>query len=157
MSTPQGQQANPAAPPAAESLLRMAMSGMLAQALAVAAQLGIADLLREGPRTSTALAEATGTQSPALYRLLRALAGLGVLAEDAEGRFALTPLGEPLRSDAPNSVRAMVGLVGLPYHREAWSNLLYSVQTGEPALEHCFGMGAFAYFEANPEAGASFN
>ena len=145
----------PSPPPPAEGLLRLAMSGMLAQALAVAAQLGIADRLAGGPRTSTELAEATGTQGPALYRLLRGLAGLGVLMEDAEGRFGLTALGEPLRSDAPDSVRAMVALVGLPYHREAWSNLLYSVQTGEPALDHCFGMGAFAYFEANPELGAA--
>ena len=119
------------APPPAEALLRMAMGGMLAQALAVGAQLGIADRLADGPRTSTELAADTGTRAPAPYRLLRALAGLGVLVEEAQGRFALTALGDPLRSDAPDSVRAMVALVGLPYHREAWSNLLYSVQTGE--------------------------
>jgi hypothetical protein len=157
MSTRTDQSSAPTDPPPAETLLRLVMGGMLAQSIAVAATLGIADLLEQGPRTCAVLAEDTGTDAPSLYRLLRALAGLGVLAEDGEGRFALTSLGGPLRSAAPDSVRAMLTLVGLPYHREAWSNLLYSVQTGQPALDHCFGMGAFAYFEANPEVGANFN
>ncbi|SRR5579885_2852937 len=133
-------------PPPAEALLRLAMSGMLSQAIAVAAQLGIADLLADGPRDSADLAAASGTHPPSLYRLLRALTGVGVLVEEADGRFSLTPLGAPLRSDAPDSVRAMAALVGLPFHRRAWTELLYSVRTGQPGLDHALGMGGFEYF-----------
>jgi hypothetical protein len=77
----------------------------VSQALHVAAQLGLADLLKEGPRSVPQLAEATGAHARSLYRLLRALAGVGAFAEDDQGRFALAPLGDYLRSDHPESQR----------------------------------------------------
>src|SRR5690348_4562196 len=77
----------------------------IAQAIAVAAELGIADLLADGPRSSDDLAQAAGCQSGALYRLLRALAGLGIFTEVEPKRFALTPMAETLRADAPASLR----------------------------------------------------
>jgi SAM-dependent methyltransferase len=156
MSTqPEG--SSPSAPPPSEVLVRMSMGTHVSQALAVAARLRIGDLLQGEPRTADELAVATNTHAPSLRRLLRALTSVGVLAEDAAGRFALTPLGAPLRSDAPDSVRAWVELVGRPYHRHTWTELIYSVQTGQPALDHVLGMGAFEYFQAHPEVGEQFN
>src|SRR5689334_11584192 len=73
----------------------------VSQAIHVAATLGIAVLLRDGPRSTDDLAAATGTHAGALYRLLRALASVGVFREDVDRRFSLIPLGECLRSDAP--------------------------------------------------------
>jgi hypothetical protein len=99
--------AGAAALPPRAVILRMLTGYWTAQAIHVAAQLGIADLLKDGPRTIAHLAEATGTHAPSLYRLLRALASEGVFAEDAQGRFGLTPLGECLRSDVPESQRSM--------------------------------------------------
>ena len=102
------------------ALRRLANGYQVTQAIHVAATLGIADLLRDGPRDSDALAGETATHAPSLYRVLRALASVGVLHEDAEGRFALTPIGEGLRSDAPEPVggwarvrRPAVSLAGL--------------------------------------------
>ena len=87
------------------ALLHMLTGCWISQALYVAAKLGIADLLQEGPQSCTRLAEATQTHAETLYRVLRALASVGVFVEDEEGCFSLTPLAEPLRTDAPGSLR----------------------------------------------------
>src|SRR5579875_2690022 len=104
--------AAPAAEAAPATLMQIASGYQLTQLLSVAATLRIADLLADGPRSSEDLAAASGAHPPSLYRLLRALAGYGIFAEDETGRFALTPLAEPLRSDAPGSVRDNVMVMG---------------------------------------------
>ena len=104
------------------------------QALYVAAQLRLADLLKDGPRHSDELAPVTGTDQRSLHRLLRALASLEVLQEDDEGRFALTALGNLLRSDVPDSLRAAVIFYGGRRHWTAWGGLLDSVKSGKTAF-----------------------
>ena len=103
------------------TLLRLMTGYWAAQAVHVAAELGVADLLREGPRPSDELAAACGADPPTLYRLLRALASVGVFTEVAEGGFALTPLAEPLRSDVPGSMRALARMYGAEQYR-AWGD-----------------------------------
>src|SRR5260221_14010530 len=76
----------------------------VARLVHVAAKLRLADLLKGGPRTPEDLAEAAGVQAPALYRVLRALASVGVFAETAGRRFKLTPLAATLRTDVPGSL-----------------------------------------------------
>ena len=93
----------------------------------VAAKLGIADLLKDGPKSSDELAQATGTHGRSLYRLLRALASVGVFAEAEDGRFELTPLGECLQTGIPGSVRAITVNFGERDYR-AWGDLLHSVR-----------------------------
>jgi DNA-binding IclR family transcriptional regulator len=88
------------------TLLHMVTGCWISQALYVAAKLGIADLLQAGPQSYVMLAEATQAHAGALYRVLRALASVGVFAEDEAGHFRLTPLAEPLRTDVPGSLRA---------------------------------------------------
>ncbi len=127
------------------------------QLIHVAAVLGLADLLREGPRTSDDLAAAAGAHPGALYRVLRALASLGIFREVDGQRFALTPLAEPLRSDVPGSVKAWATVCGTDWHLRMWSDILYSVKTGLGAFPHMHGgMGSFEYFQQHPEAGAVF-
>jgi hypothetical protein len=138
-----------------DTLGSMLTQGQQAQALIVAAQLGIADLLAAGPRRAEELAATTGTHPRALYRLLRALAGFGVFSSLDDGRFALTPLAEPLRTDVPGSLRALAQYLAV--ETQAWSALLSSVQTGGSAWERALGIGHYAYFAQNPEANAHFN
>ena len=138
-------------------MLAMSFGGITAQAVGVAAQLGLVDHLVQGPRTAAELAAATGTHAPSLYRLLRALASLDVLAEDAEGRFSSTPLGDTLRSGAPGSVRGPVIMGTVPTMTLAAAEMLHTVQTGEPAFDHVFGAPFFDYLTAHPDAGAIFN
>lgn len=138
-------------------LLEMTRGYRHGQALAVAATLGIADLLADGPRSVDDLAEATGTHAPSLLRLLRALASIGVFAEDDRQRFRLTPLAEPLRSDAPHSVRSSLRFLGDPVLFVPWGQLLQSVRTGGPAFDSVFGTGMYDYLAQHPAAAEVFN
>jgi hypothetical protein len=125
--------------------------------LFVAAELGVADLLADGPRGSTDLAAELGADSDALRRVLRALAQLGVLDQEADGRFSLTSIGACLRSDQPDSLRPVARFWGHETVQRAWGNLRHTVMTGETAFDHVFGMPTFAYLEAHPEAAAVYH
>jgi hypothetical protein len=144
------------ASPPPVTLLQMMTGYWVSQALYVAAKLGIADLLVDGPVTCDSLATATRTHAPSLQRTLRALASVGVFSEVAPGQFALTPLARLLRSATPDSMRALAIMYAEEQYR-AWADMLHSVRTGQPAFEHQFGMGVFEYFAKNPEASAVFN
>src|SRR5262245_33750282 len=120
--------------PPGHALYQMAMGHFVPRALALAAKLGLADLLKDGPRGATDLAAATQTHAPSLARVARLLASVGVFAELPDGTFALTPLGEPLRADAPGSVRALVLLFAGVGVQDAWKDLEYCVRTGDPAF-----------------------
>ena len=140
------------------SAMRRLVDGyQVSQALHVAATLGIADLLVGGPRTSDELAEATETHGPTLYRLLRALASEGVFIELEGRRFDLTPLGEHLRSDVPDSIAAWAAYVGRAFYWQAWAGLLHSVRTGENAFRHLHGTDVWTYRSTRPEENAIFD
>ena len=142
---------------AAADLRRLVNSYQVSQAIHVAAILGIADLLADGPRSSDDLAQATGTNPRALYRLLRALAAFGVFHEDDNRMFSLTELGEPLRSDVPESVAGWAAFIGRPNHRDSWGALAESVRTGENAFLLAHGVKVWEYRAEHPEEGAIFD
>ena len=139
-------------------LRQMIDSFQVSQALHVAATLGIADLLKDGKRGSDDLAAATNTNPSALYRLLRALASVGVFEEDAERRFGLTELGECLRSDAAEPLGEWARQIGRPYYWQAWDHLLFSIQTGENAFSDLHdGMRVWEWRAQHPEESAIFD
>ena len=142
-------------PSPSEQMIQMTSGHVIAQALYVAAELGIADLLATGPHTSAELADTTGVHGPSLYRVLRALASLGVFVEQEGQTFGLTPLGETLRSDVPGSVRAWA-LVNCGVSWRAYGELLYSVRTGQPGFDRAYGMSVFDYTARHPDALALF-
>jgi hypothetical protein len=123
----------------------------------IAAKLGIADFLKEEPRTSKQLAHSTGTHAPSLYRVLRALASIGVLFGDDEKGFTLTPLGNTLRSDTPGSLGAWATLVLGDEIYRAWGDLMHSVETGESAFRHAFGFNRYDYVAGHLEHAKIFN
>jgi hypothetical protein len=143
--------------PAAAALKSLIAGYRISQAIHVAASLGIADLLADGPRTSDDLASATGSHPDTLYRLLRALAAVGVLHEADEHSFSLTAIGDFLRSDAPDSLVSMATFVGRPYHWNTWGLLLHSVQTGENAFQALHGTGVWEYRADHPEDSSIFD
>jgi hypothetical protein len=141
----------------AQQLMRQLIAGYWhSQCVYVAAKLGIADLLKDGPVSSDDLAKKTKTHPPALYRLLRGLASLGVFAEEGERRFALTPAAALLRDDIPGSQRAMAIMMG-EEHYKSWGELVSSVQTGKPAFEKIFGKPVFEFLSERPEQAAIFD
>lgn len=111
-------------------------------ALRVVCDLGIADLLADGPRTATDLARATGTHADSLYRVLRALCCHGLFVEDRENRFALTELSDVLRSDHPYTIRRMFQLIRPEV--EAWLHFDHAVRTGEDTFAHVHGESYWA-------------
>ncbi|MBV9911111.1 MAG: hypothetical protein JOZ93_00975 [Sinobacteraceae bacterium] len=127
-----------------------------AQALYVMAELGIADLLRSGARDSDELAESTQSHPQTLYRVLRFLAAQGILAEVAPGRFALTTLGAPLRSDVTGSLRPLFRYLLNDFHWLPWGRLLETVRTGVTPFGQVYGMTSFDYLDLHPEAAALF-
>jgi SAM-dependent methyltransferase len=138
------------------TLLRMMTGYWVSQAIYVAAKLGLADRLADGPASVEALAEATESHAPSLYRVLRALASVGVFTETSPRHFALTPLAAPLRTGTPDSLRALAIIYNEDCYR-AWGALLHSVRTGQPAFDDVFGMPPFPYYAQHPEADRILN
>lgn len=141
-----------------QAALRSLITGhWVAQAIRVAAELGVADLLAGGPRTSGDLAEATGSHPRSLFRLLRALAGAGVFEQLDDDRFALAPVGECLRADVPDSLRAYAMVFAGDRHWEAWAELGHSVRTGETGYQHRFGSSFYDDLERDADLNDLFD
>ncbi len=144
--------------PAPAVLLKLTSGGLIiSRSIYVAAELGIADLLQAGPRSTEQLAHATRTDALALYRVLRALASVGIFAETRPGVFKLTPLADYLRTDKPGSMRAWARYAGADFQQPIWGALLESVKNGRSAYENVHGMRFFAWMEAHPEAERRFD
>jgi SAM-dependent methyltransferase len=127
------------------------------QSIHVVARLGIADVLGREPRTADELAETARVHAPSLKRVLRALATLGVFAEDAEGRFRHTELSETLRAGHPDSIRAWALMLGAHFVWRPLGDLYESVRTGTPGFRRLYGERFFEWTKTHPEDGAAFN
>lgn len=143
-------------PDPGREVLELMCGAWLAQALYVAAELGIADLLVAGPMPVTALSSASGCADPdGLYRVLRLLASHGIFHEDDEQVFSLAPMGARLGSDVPGSMRDLVIFYGAESY-QAWGGLLHGVRTGESPFRAVFD-DLFGYLRARPARGSVFN
>src|SRR5215471_236346 len=127
-----------------QQLDQMITGYWISQAIYAAAKFEIADHLKDGPKSVAQLAAATSTNPDALYRLLRALASVGIFSEGESRQFSLTPLAEPLRSDVTGSKRALALMSGDEQFR-AWAEIDYSICTGQVAFDKVFGKPAFDY------------
>jgi hypothetical protein len=128
-----------------------------AHLVVVAAQLGIADLVASRPLSVADLADATGADLQALYRLLRTLSSRGIFREHEGKQFSLTPLADPLRKDSPDSVHAQALWSGSEEYLRTWAGLSHSVLTGEPAFEHVYGKTFFEYLAEHPALARIFD
>jgi O-methyltransferase domain/Dimerisation domain len=138
-----------------ERLFQLVLGYMPASALYVAVHLNLPDLLADGPKPVSALAKATGTSEDPLFRLLRALASVGVFTEVAPRQFALNDAAGALCSGSP--LRDLAEWMTDPFHFQTYSHLLHSVRTGESAMEVAAGTPPFEYFRKNPQQGEVFN
>lgn len=130
----------------------------ISQSIGLIAELGIADLLADGPMNAADLAARTDVNADALYRLLRAVSMVGVFTETAPKTFALTPMSETLRSGVHGSMRDMVLWLTSETNYKCWGDLKYSVKTGLPAADKVLGADTFEYFtKVNPAVGEIFN
>ncbi len=151
MSTP------PNTPLPIESLFQLITGKWISAAVSAAARLGLADQLDSGPKSSVELAVKLELNEGALYRLLRALASVGVFHEEAGGTFSQTPVSELLRTNAKPCLRNFAMMFTDEWHMKVWQELAWSVKTGRPAPYKAYGMGGFEFFAQRPDQAVNFN
>lgn len=142
---------------ARKDMLELITGYWQSQLVFVAAKLGIADVLANGPMDAATIAQRVGAHGPNLQRVLRALASVGVFSIDAQGRLGLTALAQTLRSDHPESLRNFALMLVDDYTWEAWGALDHAVMTGGSAFEHVHGLPAFSYMRQHPEKERTFS
>ena len=140
----------------AYALLELGDEIITARALQIAAELGIADLLAEGPCDSDELAGHTGSDPGAFYRMMRLLASRGLFREAESGVFELAPAGDPLRSDHPASVRSVLALTGV-VAPVVMGGVHHSLRTGQATFPEVTGESIYEHLANNPEQGRLFD
>ena len=144
-------------PPEAQ-LMQLTSGCLVAPAIYVVTKLGIPDILKNGPKTAAELADATGADADALYRVMRATASVGVLEERSDGSFANSPISDTLREDWPTSAKAITLWMLEPAHWRVYGELMYSVNTGKTAWDNVYGEPIFdSLFGSMRDLGEIFN
>lgn len=143
-------------PPPHEILFGMIAGVWAGQSVGALCRLGIPDAIAAGCDTAEAVAAKLAFDGDATDRLMRACAAAGILLRPDERRFALSPLGELLRSDVPDSLRSFMDVQTAPGHWLAWGRLDARVKTGESQVETALGSDIWSYFQKNPQEGRTF-
>jgi len=139
------------------AMMEMLMNAWSAQAITAAVDLGIADVLADGPLGAEELAARVNADADALHRLLRVLVGRGIFRQRRDGRYQLNSLADTLRCNAPKSVAGLASLYGSREHREHWSHLAEAIRTGKAVIPALHGAEAFEYLSSQPELSKVFN
>lgn len=142
--------------PPALQVAQMLTGYWVSQMIYVAAKLDLAERIQASVTTAEGLARATEMHAPALYRLLRGLASVGIFSEDEAHQFHLTPLAETLLPDVPGSQKAMALMNG-EEHYQSWGELLYCVKTGKPGFDKVYGTRPFDFLSSHPEQAKIFD
>jgi O-methyltransferase domain/Dimerisation domain len=140
-----------------ETMLSLISGFWVARSIYLAAQLGIADVFDDRPETIAQLAAKTNTEPRSLYRLMHALASVGIFTEVSDRCFALTPLAATLKSDSPGSMRYAALAQMEADHSLGWSNGLHGLKTGDIAFNAAAGMSVWEYYAQHPEVGQVFS
>ncbi|HEY2864674.1 MAG TPA: methyltransferase [Casimicrobiaceae bacterium] len=140
-----------------QQVRNLLMGFVVSRALQVAAELGLADALADGPKDRDGLAREVGADAVTVHRLMRALAGFGVFEQLPDGRLANTPRSECLRRDKPGSLYGLARMYGDTPFWQTWAGLEHSVRSGEPSFAHVHGTPVFEYLAAHPESARRFD
>ena len=146
----------PALPPEAQ-MMQLLFGKIITFTLSGVAHVGVADHMGETPTSVEDLAARTGSHAPSLYRAMRMLASLGVFAEPQPRHFSLTPVGQMLRSDAPNSMRQMAMMFSDPWITNAYQNIVHCLRTGGDGVTKAYGKHAFDLFKEIPDQAERFH
>jgi hypothetical protein len=143
------------APPPEAQIAGMLLSQVVPRLIHLMATLKLADHLASGPRSADELAPLTGTHAPTLHRVMRTLASLGLLTEDASHRFALQPLGATLKSGTPSHAAALI--IGGELCTRSMDDFMFAAQTGKTGFERAFRTPLFDWLGAHPDQALLFN
>src|SRR5215471_16439820 len=147
----------PSTPTASDVLFPLMTGKWISQAVGTVVEIGVPDLLAKGARQCSDIAREAGVSEDGLYRLLRALASVGLFAESGDRRFRLTGMGKLLRSDHPETLAGFARFTAHDITWRPWGQLSYSVKTGMPAFDHVFNVPIFEHLTQNPEVAAVFD
>ena len=147
---------NPSPPPFA-IVFEMVLAQWNSTAICAAAKLGIADQLESGPKTTKDLASVLNLHEESLYRVLRALAGLGIFQEGDNRTFSQTTLSDVLRTNAKPSLRYAAGSLLDNWHARAFQAICSSIENGRTGAVNALGAELFEYLGAHPDEAFSFN
>lgn len=135
-------------------LIQMGTAYWVSKILFATAKLGLADQLTAEPKSAAEIAGSLGVHAPSLHRLMRTLASLGILSEQSNSRFSLTPLGQALKTGAPGSARSTLLSFCSPWFSRGFDNIMHSLTTGKSGFEHAHGKPVFDYIGEFPEEAA---
>ena len=135
-------------------LMQFILGKWISKPIYVAAELGIADMLSDGPESIETLAKKSESHAPTLYRVMRALAAVGIFSETPNKCFELTPMAECLKAGVMRSIALMFHA---DWHDKVWDNLLFGVKTGKSPFVKAHDKPAFDWFNDHPEAAKIFN
>jgi hypothetical protein len=138
-------------------LLHLVWGHVISQALHVTVRLGVIDELAGGTKSAADLAHSVGADQAHLTRLLRTLTTLGVVREEADGRFSVTEYGAPLGANHPQSLRGLALYLASPFTWRAWGGLHDAIVNGGTAFDAVYGKSFFAHIADSPEDAAYFN
>jgi hypothetical protein len=147
---------HPTNPTPAHQFLTLVYSSAMGQVVSVAAELRIADLLADGPKSVQEIATATNANALALTSIMRTLGALDLVTETPSGTFELTEVGEIMRSHKPGSLGKFAARANRDYFHSMWANLMHSVKTGESAYEAVHGMTSYEFYQQHPEEQALY-
>ena len=134
-------------PPPPAQLLEMLFGYMVTRSISAVTELNVPDALKDGPRSTADLAQAVGAHEGSLGRVMRTLVSTGLFAEPEPGTYALTPVSDLLRSDAPASMRDMAVMITAKAHWQPWGQFTHSLRSGESAARNTFGTDVFSWFQ----------
>lgn len=137
-----------------DQMMKIILEKWISKSVYAAAKIGVADVIRQESKSVEEIGELTGTRPDLLYRMLRALSGVGIFVETADRTFANTPLSECL---AEGRLKAAALMFHSPWHDGIWGQLAESLHSGEPAFEKLFGLPVFDWIKNNPEEAAVFH
>jgi hypothetical protein len=143
--------------PTSIAMIEMVTAKWTTHLLYLAVELDLAETLKDGPLKAEEVARRVSANPDITYRILRALASIGVLHESADKRFALNAQGRLLCADEPESIKHIVRMVGAPWHNRMWEAISESARTGRSGADHAFGMTLWGYLDAHPEQLENFN
>jgi hypothetical protein len=143
--------------PPPQALFDLLHGHWAARAIQVATSLRVPDALQDGPKSIEDLARMTETHPPSLYRLLRALASVGVFEEVEPRIFAHNEFSRFFQSSQPISLHNLARMMNAHWHWQTWGEMEYSIRTGKPVFEQLYGMDRWQYFEQHPEEGQIFD
>ena len=142
--------------PPTMAMMQLLFGKQVFYALSGLARLGVADHMDGAPQPVEAIAAKAGAHAPALYRVMRMLAGFGVFREEPRRHFALTPVGELLKTDAPDSMRYTAMMFGDEFSTRAYEHIATCLRTGTDGVTEAYGKPVWDVLAARPEQCATF-